>query len=163
CDPAAERGELERLREVAQRVAVATKLILEGGPRGAGLNARGPRGGVDIQHAAEPAQVDRDRAPELLPHPGLHAADNARAAPVGNCCNALRRTPLEDPLDVLLGARMRDQVRRVIELAAKIADHVVVGLAEGMDDTVVSVSGEELFECVCLFYFSLCQRLVIEW
>ena len=57
--PAAERGELEALREVAQRQAVRAQLVLQRGPEHAGLDPRGPAGRVDLQH---PVQRGRGRA-----------------------------------------------------------------------------------------------------
>ena len=61
-DPAAERRVLERLREVAQRQAVLAELRLERRAGRAGLDARRARDLVDLEHAVERAQVDRDRA-----------------------------------------------------------------------------------------------------
>ena len=42
--------------------------------------------------------------------------------------------------------RPRDQVRGVVDLPAKAANHVPVGLAEGVGDTLVVVRGEEVLE-----------------
>ena len=50
-DPAAERRELEGLREVAQRQAVLGELLLEARAGRAGLDARGARDRVDLEHA----------------------------------------------------------------------------------------------------------------
>ncbi len=41
------------------------QLVLEAGAGGAGLDPRRERGGVDIEHAVEAAQVDRDRRPPV--------------------------------------------------------------------------------------------------
>jgi hypothetical protein len=41
---------------------------------------------------------------------------------------------------------MRDQVRRVLELAAKAADDVAVGLSECVGDAVVAVDREQVAE-----------------
>ena len=61
-DPAAERRELERLRVEAQRQPVLGELLLEPRAGRAGLDARGARDRVDLEHAVERAQVDRDDA-----------------------------------------------------------------------------------------------------
>ena len=57
-DPAAERGELERLREVAQGEPVRAELVLEHRPGCAGLDAGRARDGIDVEHAVERPQVD---------------------------------------------------------------------------------------------------------
>ena len=54
-DPAAQGGELERLREVAQRQPVLAELVLERGPERAGLDPRRPRDVVDLEHPVEAA------------------------------------------------------------------------------------------------------------
>ena len=51
--PPAERGVLERLREVAQRERVLAQLLLEPRPGRAGLDPRRPRSGVHLQHPVE--------------------------------------------------------------------------------------------------------------
>ena len=61
-DPAAERRELERLRVEAQRQPVLGELLLEPRAGRAGLDARGARDRVDLEHAVERAQVDATRA-----------------------------------------------------------------------------------------------------
>ena len=57
-EPAAERRELERLREVPQRQPVRAQLVLEGGPSTpAWMRARAAHG-VHFGHRVEPAQID---------------------------------------------------------------------------------------------------------
>src|SRR5919197_5286191 len=131
---------------MAQRVAVLTKLILEARTGRARLDARGAGGRVDVQQAREAAEVDRDRAAELLPYPGLHAAHDARPPAVRDRCDALGRTPIEDPLDLVLVAGVRDEVRRIVDLPAKAADDVAVGLAQRMRYPLVAIAGEDLTE-----------------
>ena len=80
-DPAAERRVLEGLREVAQGQAVLAQLLLQPRARRARLDPRRQRAGVDLQHAVEPAQVDRHRRP--LAQPRLDPADDAGAAAEG--------------------------------------------------------------------------------
>ena len=82
--PAAERRQLERLREVAQRVAVRAELLLEHRSEGAGLDPRRPRHRVDLEHPVEAAEIDRDDAGEPVTDGALDAADDRRAAAVGD-------------------------------------------------------------------------------
>ena len=63
-DPAAERRELERLREVTEREAVRLQLLLERGAEHARLDLRGAGALVDLEHAAEPPEVEADSAHE---------------------------------------------------------------------------------------------------
>src|SRR3970282_1548030 len=83
-DPAAERGELERLREVAQREPVRPELFLERGAEDARLDAGGARGAVHLQHAVEPGEVERERAAIPGPDVRLDAAHHARTTAVWN-------------------------------------------------------------------------------
>ena len=59
-DPAAERRELERLRKVAEGEAVRLQLLLERGSEHSRLDLRRARALVDVEHAAEPPQVEAD-------------------------------------------------------------------------------------------------------
>ncbi len=129
-DPAAERRVLERLREVAQRQAVLGQLALQHRAGRAGLDPRGARDRVDLEHTIERAQVERDRARITGRHVGRHTADDRCAAAVGDRGDALGRAPLEQLLDVALVARARDEVGRMREAAAKAFDDIAVGLAE---------------------------------
>ncbi len=61
-DPAAERGVLERLREVTQRETVLGELGLQAGSRGARLDQGRARDRIDLEHTVQRAQVDRDGA-----------------------------------------------------------------------------------------------------
>src|SRR5206468_1005539 len=92
-DPSAQRGELERLGEVPQRQAVRTQLILEGGAEDAGLDARGARSAVDLEHAVEMAEIDGHGAPVDIADPRFDTTHDARAAAVGNRRGARVGTP----------------------------------------------------------------------
>src|SRR6266850_7836380 len=59
-DPAAERGELEGLWEMAQRQAARLELAFQRRPKSAALYASRLRNRVDLEHAAEVFQVDGD-------------------------------------------------------------------------------------------------------
>ena len=65
-----ERRELERLREVAQRQPVRRELLLQRRTERTGLDARGAGDGVDLQHAVERRERQRD---------GARVADRPRA------------------------------------------------------------------------------------
>ena len=81
-DPAAERRELERLREVAEREAVRLQLLLERGAEHARFDLRGAGALVDVEHAAEPPEVEADSACEAVADIRLDAADHRGAAAV---------------------------------------------------------------------------------
>ena len=103
-DPAAERRALERLREMTQRQAVRAKLILERRAVHARLDPGRPRRAVDVEHLVEVAQVDTDRAAVGVADVALHAADDGRAAAIGNRGRARVRAPVQDVGHVRLGA-----------------------------------------------------------
>src|SRR5581483_10084072 len=83
-DAAAERGELERLREVPERVPVRSELLLDLRTERAGLDAGGAGRRVDLQHPAHLAQIDRAHALEAGAHVGLDAPHDAGAAAEGD-------------------------------------------------------------------------------
>ena len=129
-DPAPEGRELERLREVAERHRVRAQPRLEHGARRSGLDARGARELVDLQHAVHCPQVHRDGAVVAVRDLRRDASDDRGPAAVGDRGHALARAPFEHPLNVLLIARKRDEVGRMFEFAAKAAHHVHVGLSQ---------------------------------
>ena len=100
-DPAAERREAERLREVAQREAVRPQLILELRAEDSRLDAGGPRRLVDLEHPVE--AVDRDGHDRV----GFRAGSRPRrpttrrrtARPHGRCLRTSRRWPSSSASD----------------------------------------------------------------
>ena len=64
------RRVLERLREVAQGEAVLGELVVERRAEHPGLDPRGPRDRVDLEHPVERAEVDRHRARVASPTRG---------------------------------------------------------------------------------------------
>ncbi len=92
---------------MAQREAVRAQLALEGGAEDARLDAGCTRERVDLEHAIEPAEIDRDGAapPEIA---RLDTAHHARAAAVGDGREARARAPIEQRGDVGLAAREGD-------------------------------------------------------
>ncbi len=129
-DPAAERGELKGLREVAQGEAVLGELRLERGAGRARLDARRARDRVDLEHAVERAQVDRDRAVVRRPDVRRDAADDRRAAAERDRGDALGGAPLEHALQIDAPRAGARRSRGMLEAAAKAAHDVGVGLAE---------------------------------
>src|SRR5581483_9863355 len=101
-DPAAERADLERLREVPQRQSVRPELVLERRPEHAGLDARRPRRAIDLEDAIEPAEVDAEDAPTARVGRRLHAAHDARPAAVRDRDQVALAAPVEEPDDVVL-------------------------------------------------------------
>ena len=88
--PAAERRELERLREVAERHGLLAQAPLELRSEQSGVDPRGERHAVHLHRRRQPAQVERDRAREPFAH-GLDPAHDARAAAERHHRHALLR------------------------------------------------------------------------
>ena len=143
-DPAAEGRVLERLREVAEREAVLAELVLEARAGRPGLDPRRQRLGVDLEHAVEAAQVEADERP--LAEATLDPADDAGPAAERDHRRALGLAPAHHDLDLRLVARPGDEVGRVLELAAKAAHEVDVGLAERVRDPLVLLVAVEVPE-----------------
>src|SRR5262249_19050573 len=135
-DPAAERAELERLREMPERETVRAEALLECRPEDARLDARGPRRAIDLEHAVEVLQIDRDRAAVRVVAGRLAAAAPAGRAAVRHGGDVLGRAPFEEREDLRLVTRERDDVGRIRVLAAKSAHHVTEGFAVGVRGTV---------------------------
>jgi hypothetical protein len=99
-------------------------------------DARGPRLGVDLEHPIEPSKVDRDRAAVTVADPRLDPTDHAGPAAVGDRRRALLLAERQHCFDLRLVAWPGDEVGRVWELAANAADHVAVGLAEPVAESL---------------------------
>ena len=90
-------------------------------------------------------QVDRDRAVVArAATSGVTPPTTEVPAAEGDRRDALARAPLEHPLDVGLIARARDEVGRMVEVPAKAADDVRVGLAQGVRGARVVVVGADV-------------------
>src|SRR5215207_1186805 len=100
---------------MAKGEVVLAQLVLECRTLRASLDQRRTRRTVDLEHAAEPREVDRDRARVAVAHARLHAPDHAGAAAVWD----RRRTALSAPLEQLRHLRgvfrERDEVGHVVE------------------------------------------------
>src|SRR5437764_6003546 len=139
-EPSAERRELERLREVAQRVAVGPQLVFEDGTERAPLYARGARDGIDLEHAIERGEVDARHAGIRVAHqPGLDTTHHRRPAAVRNGRHIGARTPVEQRDDLVLVAREGDDVGGRVELTTKTAHDVAVRLAVGVRRAIEEV------------------------
>ena len=120
-EPAAERRELERLREVAQREAVRPQLVLERRAEHAGLD---PRGARDV---GRPRARGRARRRSMLTRAGvarrrraLDAADDGRAAAERDRGRArVARTSRAARSTSASSRGERDEVGRVVEAAAE--------------------------------------------
>src|SRR5271165_3290830 len=122
-DPATERRELETLREMPKRQPVRLELCLERRPEGTGFDVRGARGLVDLDHAAKLAQVDGHRRLMARPlAPWLDPADDARSAAERRHARLRATRPIEHRRDLILRARIGDDVRRAGVVAGKSAD-----------------------------------------
>ena len=124
-DPAAERRELERLRVEAQRQPVLAELPLQLRPGRARLDPRRARAVVDLEHAVQRAQAQRDGA-GVRAGPRVDAADDARAAAGRDHGEVRAGRPLQHRAQLVLVARRRDRVGRVREAAAEPAHDVEV-------------------------------------
>ena len=112
-DPAAERREAERLREVSQRVAMRAELVLEVRAEHTRLDARGARHVVDLEHLVEAVERDRDDAVGIG---RVHAPHDRRPAAERHDDVSVAAAPIEGGLELGLGRRVSDDVGRVREL-----------------------------------------------
>ena len=139
--PAAERGQLERLREVAQRVAVRAELGLQRRPEDAGLDPGGARRGIDVDDLIQRPEVDRHRAGEAVADGALDAADDGGPAAVRDRRHALRAAPVEHGDDVGLRRREGHDVGWVRQITVDGAHDVPIGLSEGVAGAVLGRRG----------------------
>ena len=116
------------------------QLVLQRRPQNARLDARGLRPLIDLEHPVERAHVQRHGGPVEA---RLDAADDARAAAEGDQRDLLGRAPVDDPCDVVLVARARDQVGRMVIAAAEGFDQVPVRLAACVGDALIRVVREQ--------------------
>ena len=88
--------------------------------------------GIDLEHAVERAQVDRDDAGVPRARDRVDAADHARAAADRHDRDVVLAAPVEHRAQLVLRGREGDAVGRVRELAAQPAHDVEVGAALGV-------------------------------
>src|SRR5919199_1353714 len=99
------------------------------------LDAREARGGVDLEHAVQPAQVERDHRPLLLGR-RLEAAGDVRPAAERDDDGVGVEDRPHDRLDLGLAAGPDDGVGQAAELAAAVADEVAQALATRVHDAI---------------------------
>ena len=138
-DPSSEGRELEGLRKMAQREPRLPELPLERGAERSRLDPCGAGDIVDLEHAPELAEIQRERAVVARPGVGCDAAHDRRASAVGDHRHPLARAPLEDALDVALVTGPGHEVRRELEIAVEAANEVRIGLPERMAGARVGV------------------------
>ncbi len=145
-DPAAQGGELKRLGEVAQRQPVVAQLVLQVRAERPALDAGGQGHRIDLHHAVQALEVDRDHAAVAGGHRGLHAAHHAGPAAERDHGRAGSGGPLQHGLDLLLTPGVGHDVRDVIEPAAKRSHDVAVGPAIGVQSPLVGVLSADLIQ-----------------
>ena len=143
-DPAAQRGELERLREVAQREAVR---------RGAASSSAGPgrpawmraarETRVDLEHAGRGAPGRRRPRRGSRSTPRLDAAHHAGAAAVGDRRGAGGGAPVEHRSTSASSRGKATRSGGCANSPAEAAHHVAVGLAVACAGTLVRVDGAD--------------------
>ena len=102
------------------------ELPLELGAGRAGLDPRGARHGIDLEHAVQRAQAQADRA-GVAAGPRVDPADDARPPAGRHHREVLVRGPGEHRAQLVLVARRGDRVGRMREAAAEAAHDVEVG------------------------------------
>jgi hypothetical protein len=105
---------------------VRAELLLEPRAGGAGADTRRARHRIDVEHAVERPEVERRRPVERRRDARLDAADDARAAAVGNDRDVRGGGPFERALHVGLAARADDEVDDVLVAPAEGANRVEV-------------------------------------
>lgn len=141
--PAAQRGELEALREVSQRQSVGTQLVLQQGAEGPGLDPGGPPGRIDLQDPVHGGQVHGQHGAVGVA-PVLHAARHRRAAAERDDRDAVFAGPLQQVGDLAVVLGVGDEVGDAAGAAVQGADHVAVGLAHGVRGPHPGVGGDRV-------------------
>ena len=139
-DPASERGEPERLREVAQGVSRGLELSLERRPIHPRLDPGRPRRLVDLQHPVEAIHGDRDRCGRIgwidAPHHRGPGAEWNRRVLLGVA-------PVEHGLELGLVAGVSDDVGRVREVEVECPRPIGEVGAPGVAGALVGVGEAE--------------------
>lgn len=141
--PAAEGGELEALREVAQGEAVGPQLRLQYGAERAGLDAGRTAGGVDLQDPVHGGEVERQHGAVGVAAV-LDAADDRGAAAEGDDGHVLLAGPVQQVGHLPVVGRAGDQVGDPAGPAAQRPDDVAVGLAHRVRGARLGVGGDQV-------------------
>ena len=121
-----------------EREAALGQLALEVGPEHARLHAREARDRVDVEHAREPREVERDHRARLAGR-RLEAAGDAGAAAERDQHRVGVEHRAHDRLHRRLVGRAHDGVGQPPELAAALAHEVAQALAAPVHDAVAGV------------------------
>src|SRR5215472_11591825 len=137
-DPAAQRRILEALRKMPQCQRMRLQLCLQGRAKDPSLDASGARGTVDLPHAVQMPQVERDRRLVCRAlEPGLYAADHAAAAAEWGERRSHAARPVERGRHLAFIAWVSHDIGRLVVTAEKTASIVRKRLTIGMGDAIV--------------------------
>src|SRR6516225_5537966 len=109
---------------MTQSQQVRAQLLFERRTEDASLDACGARRPVDFENAVYPGEVNRDGTAVIPLIWRLNPADYARTAAVWGGRDSSAITPFEDSHQVLLVARISDQIKR-IRIMTAISTHQV--------------------------------------
>ena len=124
-----------------------------------GLDARGPRHLVDLEHLVEAVERDRD---DCIGLGRVHAPHDRAAAPERHDHVAVAAAPIDGRRELGFGRRVRDDVRRVRELECERASAVGEVGAVRVERALPRVSGAPSRERVGDRDATRAQRRVVE-
>src|SRR5271170_2434923 len=139
-DPAAQGRIFEALRKMPHSQPVRLELGFERRAEDAGLDARGARAVVDLEHPVKMPQVEADRglAPAAL-DPRFDPADDAAAGAERDQRRLSTARPIDDRSDVGFALRIGDDIGGRVIAAGQTARVVGKRLAVCMGDSIVSL------------------------
>src|SRR5262249_53316853 len=144
--PTSQSGKFERLREVPQGKAGGFQLLFQVRTISPSLDAGRLRGRIDLQHPVEVLQIDRDRCRVVRAGRRLDSSDDAGASSEGHCRRSRGAAPVQYVGDLLFGARERDRIWRIREVAAEDSDAVGKRAAIAVRQPLVVISGADALE-----------------
>ena len=124
---------------MAQRQPMWLQLFLEVRTEGAALDQCTARCAVHLEHAVQVPKIDADCSDVRVADVRLDPAHNRRAAAERDRGGTLLSAPGKHVFDVVLIARIGDDVRRVVVVAADASDQVRVGFAQRVDRALALV------------------------
>ncbi len=142
--PAPDRRLLVGLREEAEAQTVRAEGGVSGGPERARCDAGGPARAVDLEHAGELLQIQRDHRPLDRGRDGPDSTDHTAAATEGDDPGAGLSGPGQDLLDLSRSRRADDQIRRRPDVAVEAAQQIEVGAADRVTGAVDRVLAAEV-------------------
>jgi hypothetical protein len=120
------------------------ELCLQARAERSGLNQRGARDLVHLEHAIQRAQVDRHHTVVSRADVRADPADDRCASAEWDRRHALARAPFEHTLQIALVAWVNDKVGGMIEAPAKPPYNVRVGLAQRVRRACIRIPGTDL-------------------